>query len=197
MVGHQEKVAFIWSIAELLRGDYKQCEYGRVVLRPPVLQRRWQTDRSHSPVQNQVVSSCPHLRASTGNRSIPTSQSGSTCLRRLHPPRQAAIRQTAPLQRRHSVGHRVVRRTLPCWRHIERHRSCVFAAIASRTGYAPVTRLPRLPVRIGSENRAGGLTERSRNRPDRSPGACAPPDSMRACRKVNVLCLDSIEMEER
>jgi type I restriction enzyme M protein len=25
-------VSFIWSIAELLRGDFKQSEYGRVVL---------------------------------------------------------------------------------------------------------------------------------------------------------------------
>ena len=24
--------AFIWSVADLLRGDYKQSEYGRVIL---------------------------------------------------------------------------------------------------------------------------------------------------------------------
>ena len=39
MVNHQEKTAFIWSIADLLRGDYKQSEYGRVVLPFTVLRR--------------------------------------------------------------------------------------------------------------------------------------------------------------
>ena len=39
MNGHSEKVNFIWSIAELLRGDYKQSEYGRVVLPFTVLRR--------------------------------------------------------------------------------------------------------------------------------------------------------------
>src|SRR4051794_870704 len=32
-------VAFIWSIADLLRGDYKQSEYGRVILPLVVLRR--------------------------------------------------------------------------------------------------------------------------------------------------------------
>src|SRR3989454_4989271 len=31
--------AFIWSVADLLRGDYKQSEYGRVVLPLVVLRR--------------------------------------------------------------------------------------------------------------------------------------------------------------
>jgi type I restriction enzyme M protein len=35
----QEKVGFIWSIADLLRGDYRQSEYGKVVL-PLTLLRR-------------------------------------------------------------------------------------------------------------------------------------------------------------
>ena len=39
MNGHQELVGFIWSIAELLRGDYKQSEYGRIVLPFTVLRR--------------------------------------------------------------------------------------------------------------------------------------------------------------
>ena len=39
MDGHQEKVSFIWSVADLLRGDYKQSEYGRVVLPFVVLRR--------------------------------------------------------------------------------------------------------------------------------------------------------------
>jgi type I restriction enzyme M protein len=31
--------AFIWSVADLLRGDYKQSEYGRVILPFVVLRR--------------------------------------------------------------------------------------------------------------------------------------------------------------
>lgn len=34
-----EKVSFIWSVADLLRGDYKQSEYGRVILPLTVLRR--------------------------------------------------------------------------------------------------------------------------------------------------------------
>ena len=37
--GHSEKVAFIWSVADLLRGDYKQSEYGKVILPLTVLRR--------------------------------------------------------------------------------------------------------------------------------------------------------------
>lgn len=35
----QQKVAFIWSVADLLRGDYKQSEYGKVMLPLVVLRR--------------------------------------------------------------------------------------------------------------------------------------------------------------
>ncbi len=35
----QEKVSFIWSVADLLRGDYKQSEYGKVILPLTVLRR--------------------------------------------------------------------------------------------------------------------------------------------------------------
>ncbi len=31
--------AFIWSVADLLRGDYKQSEYGRIILPFTVLRR--------------------------------------------------------------------------------------------------------------------------------------------------------------
>ncbi len=39
MSGFQNKVSFIWSIADLLRGDYKQSEYGKVILPFTVLRR--------------------------------------------------------------------------------------------------------------------------------------------------------------
>jgi type I restriction enzyme M protein len=39
MDGHQEKVQFIWSVAELLRGPYRPWEYGSVILPFTVLRR--------------------------------------------------------------------------------------------------------------------------------------------------------------
>jgi type I restriction enzyme M protein len=39
MEGHGQLVSFIWSVADLLRGDYKQSEYGRVILPLTVLRR--------------------------------------------------------------------------------------------------------------------------------------------------------------
>ena len=35
----QNHASFIWSVADLLRGDYQQSEYGRVIL-PLVVPRR-------------------------------------------------------------------------------------------------------------------------------------------------------------
>jgi hypothetical protein len=37
--GFSEMVGFIWSVADLLRGDYKQSEYGKVILPLTVLRR--------------------------------------------------------------------------------------------------------------------------------------------------------------
>jgi type I restriction enzyme M protein len=37
--GRSEKVAFIWSVADLLRGDYKASDYGKVILPFTVLRR--------------------------------------------------------------------------------------------------------------------------------------------------------------
>ncbi|HQX53852.1 MAG TPA: type I restriction-modification system subunit M N-terminal domain-containing protein, partial [Planctomycetaceae bacterium] len=39
MNNFQEKVSFIWSVADLLRGDYKQSEYGKVILPLTVMRR--------------------------------------------------------------------------------------------------------------------------------------------------------------
>lgn len=38
-MNHQSLSAFIWSVADLLRGDYKQSEYGKVILPYTVLRR--------------------------------------------------------------------------------------------------------------------------------------------------------------
>ena len=36
---HQELADFIWSVADLLRGDYRRSEYGKVILPFTVLRR--------------------------------------------------------------------------------------------------------------------------------------------------------------
>jgi type I restriction enzyme M protein len=36
---HHELANFIWSVADLLRGDYRQSEYGKVILPLTVLRR--------------------------------------------------------------------------------------------------------------------------------------------------------------
>ena len=38
-VGIKNHAAFIWSVADLLRGDYKQSEYGKVILPLTVIRR--------------------------------------------------------------------------------------------------------------------------------------------------------------
>ena len=45
-MNHQSLSSFIWSIADLLRGDYKQSEYGKVILPFTVLRR---LDSSSNP----------------------------------------------------------------------------------------------------------------------------------------------------
>ena len=51
MENFSEKVSFIWSVADLLRGDYKQSEYGNVIL-PLVVLRR--LDQVLAPTRDAV-----------------------------------------------------------------------------------------------------------------------------------------------
>ena len=39
MINFQDKVSFIWSIAEILRGPYKPEDYGKIILPLAVLRR--------------------------------------------------------------------------------------------------------------------------------------------------------------
>ncbi len=39
MTNFQDRANFIWSLADLLRGDYKQAEYGKVILPFTILRR--------------------------------------------------------------------------------------------------------------------------------------------------------------
>ena len=52
-----EKAAFLWSVADLLRGDYKQADYGKVILPFTVLRR---LDCVLEPTKNQVLQSTPN-----------------------------------------------------------------------------------------------------------------------------------------
>ena len=54
----------IWAIADLLRGDYKQSEYGRVVL-PLVVLRR--LDCVLEPTKEQVLTRLEGLRGRVEN----------------------------------------------------------------------------------------------------------------------------------
>ncbi len=52
MDGFSDKVGFIWSVADLLRGDYKAHEYGRVILPLTVLRR---LDATLAPTKAAVL----------------------------------------------------------------------------------------------------------------------------------------------
>ena len=51
-MNQQALSALIWSVADLLRGDFKQSEYGRVILPFTVLRR---LDCVLAPTKDQVV----------------------------------------------------------------------------------------------------------------------------------------------
>ncbi len=64
MDNFQEKVAFIWSVADLLRGDYKQSEYGKVILPLTVLRR---LDSVLEPTKPEVLKRHQELRGRLEN----------------------------------------------------------------------------------------------------------------------------------
>jgi type I restriction enzyme M protein len=56
-----EKVSFIWSVADILRGDYKQSEYGRVILPFTVLRR---LDQVLAPTRQAVLDAADRFKDS-------------------------------------------------------------------------------------------------------------------------------------
>lgn len=68
MVGQPEPIknhaAFIWSVADLLRGDYKQSEYGRVILPLTVLRR---LDCVLEPTKGKVLETAKRLAGKVEN----------------------------------------------------------------------------------------------------------------------------------
>ena len=57
-----EKVSFIWGVADLLRGDYKQSQYGRVILPFLVLRR---LDQVLAPTRKAVWEAAEKYPAET------------------------------------------------------------------------------------------------------------------------------------
>jgi len=55
MSGFSEKVSFIWAVADLLRGDYKQSDYGKVILPFTVLRRLGQVLEATRPAVRATV----------------------------------------------------------------------------------------------------------------------------------------------
>ncbi len=82
MDNFQEKVAFIWSVADLLRGDYKQSEYGKVILPLTVLRRldsvleptKQKVLRRHEELQGRLENVDPVLEQITGHGCYNVSQ---------------------------------------------------------------------------------------------------------------------------
>jgi type I restriction enzyme M protein len=63
--GFSEKVGFIWSVADLLRGDYKAHEYGQVILPLTVLRR---LDCVLEATKAAVMAKTAALEGRIGNR---------------------------------------------------------------------------------------------------------------------------------
>src|SRR5437762_8818536 len=56
--------AFVWSVADLLRGDYKQSEYGKVILPLTVLRR---LDCVLEPTKSAVLERAKKLKGKVDN----------------------------------------------------------------------------------------------------------------------------------
>src|SRR5437879_4277088 len=71
----QERIGFIWSIAELLRGDYKEGEYGKVILPFTVLRR---LDCVLAPTKAAVLARAAKLEGTKleGNEAVLNKVSG-------------------------------------------------------------------------------------------------------------------------
>ena len=59
MTNFGDKVSFIWSIADLLRGPYKRAQYGRVILPLTVLRR---LDCALEPTKEKVLVKAAELK---------------------------------------------------------------------------------------------------------------------------------------
>ena len=88
----------VWGIAELLRGDYKQADYGKVIL-PLVVIRR--LDQALEQTKTQVVARSEQLRAQGIENVGPalTRVARSAVLQRLAAHARPAARRSAARSR--------------------------------------------------------------------------------------------------
>jgi type I restriction enzyme M protein len=63
--GFSDKIDFIWSVADLLRGDYRAPEYGQVILPLTVLRR---LDCVLEPTKAAVIAKAAALEGRIGDR---------------------------------------------------------------------------------------------------------------------------------
>jgi type I restriction enzyme M protein len=68
MTGFQDKVSFIWSVADLLRGDYKPHDYGKVILPLTVLRR---LDCVLEPTKAAVLKEAKELKTEAADIVLP------------------------------------------------------------------------------------------------------------------------------
>ena len=98
MNGFSDKVSFIWSVADLLRGPYKPAQYGRVILPLTVLRR---LDCVLEPTKAEVLAKHAKLEGRPGHEHRADPQ----------PRRQAGLPQHQPARLRRSS--RATRTTSP------------------------------------------------------------------------------------
>lgn len=97
VVNQQALAAFLWSVAELLRGDYKQSDYGKVILPFTVLRR---LDCVLASTKTAVL---PRMTpACNRDQSCPVPLSGGWAERRL---RQVEDHQWPRGAEKFQVGH--------------------------------------------------------------------------------------------
>ncbi len=63
-INFEEKANFIWSVADLLRGDYKQSDYGKIILPLTVLRR---LDCVLEPTKQELLDYLPQIKNLTPN----------------------------------------------------------------------------------------------------------------------------------
>lgn len=118
MSTNSDRVSFIWSVAELLRGDYKQSEYGRVVLPLTVLRR---LDQVLAPTRDAVrkaahkhADAAPALRERNVGEFIngfrPTRATSSRRMPLASPPRQPGTICSNPMLHGFTVMQRWTQR---------------------------------------------------------------------------------------
>ena len=64
VTGFGDKVAFIWSVADILRGDFKAHEFGQVILPFTVLRR---LECALKPTKEAVVARAKSLEGKVAN----------------------------------------------------------------------------------------------------------------------------------